>query len=373
MGLTSSSRASLEAGADPLTVSRPPQAGTIAIAGLGLIGGSLARRLVGRGRTVIAWNHRDAPYERARAAGIECVPRVEDLAAAIPDVLVLCTPLRAMPDVLNRLAPVLDPSTTLTDVGSVKGQVRDEVKAVGLDDRYVGAHPMAGNELSGYAASDPALYDDALWAVTYDETTDYGRMLTVMDMISAGVGNRMIVLDDDTHDRAAALISHMPHVVATALANELTDTDERNIAQALAAGSWRDMTRVALTDPDRTRAMVEEDSANVAELLRHMSARLAVMADVLERESSADPQIVRRALAQSRDFFAKARPYREFKAVDGMKTGTGAECASREERFITVSEHDWRSDLLESAKRGEHIVRIDSPCTFRVQVRTALR
>ncbi|MBT1165713.1 prephenate dehydrogenase [Bifidobacterium simiarum] len=356
-----------------------PKADVIAIAGLGLIGGSLARRLTARGRRVIAWNHRDAPYAEARRAGIECVARVEDLAAAKPDVLVLCTPLRAMPDVLARLAPVLDEATTLTDVGSVKGQVRDEVKAVGLDDRYVGAHPMAGNELSGYAASDPGLYDDALWAVTYDGITDYARLLTVTEMIVRGVGNRVIVLDDDTHDRAAALISHMPHVVATALANELTETPERNIAQALAAGSWRDMTRVALTDPDRTRAMVEEDADNVARLLRSVSARLAMMADVLEREGSGDPEDVGRALDESRGFFAAARPYREFKARQRAResgTASGAvsanESADAQALRINVTETGWRDELLESAKRGEHIVGIESPTTFAVQVRTAL-
>ena len=89
-------------------------------------------------------------------------------------------------------------------------------------------------------------------------------------MIVDHCSNRLIVLDDATHDRCAALISHMPHVISTAMINELVANPNRNIAAALAAGSWRDMTRVALTDPNRTRAMVEEDAANVEALLRNM-------------------------------------------------------------------------------------------------------
>ncbi|NEG95789.1 prephenate dehydrogenase/arogenate dehydrogenase family protein [Bifidobacterium sp. SMB2] len=344
-----------------------PNADTIAIAGLGLIGGSLARRLVANGRRVVAWNHRPHPYEQARAAGIECVGSIEDLALAKPDVLVLCTPLKAMPQALARLAPVLDPHATLTDVGSVKGQVRDEVRAAGLEDRYVGAHPMAGSEFSGYGASSPELYDDALWAVTVDDDTDYDRFLLVADMICTGVGNRIIVLDDDTHDCAAAMISHMPHVVATALANELTDMPERNIAQALAAGCWRDMTRVALTDPDRTRAMVEEDATNVAELLRHMSGRLADMADLLESESSdARGEAAESARDSIRAFFAVAQPYREFKAW--QRSGD----IDYDEVSLSIDGGEWQSDLLESAKRGEHIIRLAGRESFVAQVRTAL-
>ncbi|PJM72804.1 prephenate dehydrogenase [Bifidobacterium primatium] len=344
-----------------------PQAATIAIAGLGLIGGSLARRLVADGRRVVAWNHRPHPYEQARAAGIECMDRIEDLALAKPDVLVLCTPLKAMPQALASLAPVLGPHTTLTDVGSVKGQVRDEVKAAGLADRYVGAHPMAGSEFSGYGASSPDLYDDALWAVTVDGHTDYDRFLIVADMICNGVGNRIIVLDDDTHDRAAAMISHMPHVVATALANELTAMPERNIAQALAAGCWRDMTRVALTDPDRTRAMVEEDAANVAELLRHMSRRLAGMADLLESEATAASDATAESSRESiRGFFSVAQPYREFKAW--QRSGD----VDYDEVSLSIDAGNWRADLLESAKRGEHIIRLAGRHGFVAQVRTAL-
>ena len=156
----------------------------IAIVGLGLIGGSLARRLVNAGCEVTAWNHNDRPYATAEADGIICKPTLAALAETKPNVLVLCNPLKAMPEILGALKPLIDTeTTTLTDVGSVKGMVRDQVKAIGLDGCYVGAHPMAGNELSGWEASDPTLYDDALWAITVDEHTEYRRFRAVADMV----------------------------------------------------------------------------------------------------------------------------------------------------------------------------------------------
>ena len=175
----------------------------VGIIGLGLIGGSLARRLNANGVEVTAWNHRPHPYAAAQAEGM------------------------------------LDehPGITLTDVGSVKGMVLSQVEQAGLGECYVGAHPMAGNELSGWAAADPHLYDGALWAITVRPTTAYRRFLTIAELIVNDCGNRLIVLDSDTHDRAAGLISHMPHVVATSLINELVDNHDRNIAAALAAGS----------------------------------------------------------------------------------------------------------------------------------------
>ena len=350
---------------------RLQQARTVGIVGLGLIGGSLALRLVGRGRTVIAWNHTSRPYASARAAGVQCVDTLDALAAAAPDVIVLCNPLKAMPSVLDGLAGAIRPETTLTDVGSVKGMVRDQVVAAGLNAQYVGAHPMAGNELSGWTAADPSLYDGALWAVTVDGHTDYARFLTVMELITGGVGDRVIVLDDDVHDRAAALISHMPHVVATALANQLTDDPNRNIAAALAAGCWRDMTRVALTDPDRTRAMVEEDAANVEVLLRAMAGRLAAVADLLRAErrecgEHGGSMASDGAAAALRDFFADADPFRAYKAAER------AGVASYERRTVEVSERGWRGELLESARRGEHVVHVDGSRTFAVEVRSAV-
>lgn len=139
--------------------------------------GSLARRLRESGCHVSAWNHRDHPYANARAAGIDCKDTLEELVAEEPDVLMLCNPLVAMPQVLQTIKPIINPQkTTLSDVGSVKGPVHTQVSEVGLLDCYVGAHPMAGNEHSGWVSADPTLFNDALWAVTFGpQTVPEGR------------------------------------------------------------------------------------------------------------------------------------------------------------------------------------------------------
>ncbi|KAB7791371.1 prephenate dehydrogenase [Bifidobacterium leontopitheci] len=341
--------------------------GTVGIVGLGLIGGSLARRLAHAGVDVIAWNRHHEPYAQAARDGIRCVPDLTDVAAAKPDVIVLCNPLKAMPAVLAALEPAIDRDvTTLTDVGSVKGMVRDQVMQAGLNDCYVGAHPMAGNELSGWSAADPALYDGALWAITVDDRTPFGRFRQVAALICSQAGNQAIVLDDETHDRAAAMISHMPHVVATALINELTDNPDRNIAAALAAGSWRDMTRVALTDPDRTRAMVDEDAINVEALLRSMAARLTAVADALQTGDD----------AVMTDFFADGQPFRDYKAR--LRAADAVADTPDSTRRFTLdiaadagSATDWRRVLLDSARAGERIVDIDDAGTVRVISRAA--
>lgn len=335
---------------------------TVGIIGLGLIGGSLARRLAERGIRVVAWNHRPHPYAQAEADGIFCKSTLAELMDAEPDVVVLCNPLKAMPAMLDSLAPFMveHSRTTITDVGSVKGMVREQVEAAGLGECYVGAHPMAGNELSGWQAADPHLYDDALWAVTVDSATNYQRFLDVAALITKGVGNRLIVLDDETHDKAAAMISHMPHVVSTALINELSAYPDRNIAAALAAGCWRDMTRVALTDPNRTRAMVEEDALNVEALLRRMAKRLTDMADQLHDGDETD--VIR--------FFAEGSPFRQYKSALTHASDGAAE--SLPERELTVPESGWQQTLLFSARRGEAIIGFVNPRQAIIQLRPAM-
>ncbi|KAE8128073.1 MULTISPECIES: prephenate dehydrogenase [Bifidobacterium] len=339
---------------------------SIGIVGLGLIGGSLARRAAARGYEVLAWNHTPRPYETARRDGIQCVETLEGLAQARPELLILCNPLKAMPSILARLAPAIDPDvTTLSDVGSVKGMVREQVSQAGLGGCYVGAHPMAGNEHSGFEASDPALYDGALWAITVDADTEYRRFADVARFITNGLGNELIVLDDATHDRAAALISHMPHAVATAMINELCASPERNIAAALAAGSWRDMTRVALTDPNRTRAMIDEDRTNVEVLLRSMAARLLAFADDLQHDDGVHGD----AEAAIAEFFSAGQSFRDFKAQTARGKQTVQGESQLHETTLDIDPARWQSELLESAKQGERITRFldDRRVTIRRQ------
>lgn len=334
---------------------------SVGIVGLGLIGGSLAKRLAKLPECrVYAWNRHHDPYEEAENLGIDCVENVQDLAKLRPNVLILCNALFAMPSILQEIAPYIDKSrTTISDVGSVKTLVRDQVAAAGLQDCYVGAHPMAGSEFTGWKASSAELLNGALWALTVDNNTEFWRVSSVLRMIVSLCKNRAIVLDDETHDNSAALISHMPHVVATSLANVLCNQPNRAIALQLSAGSWRDMTRVALTDPQRTRAMVSENRHNTAKLLRSVISELTFAANMLDQD-------VEVADDNEQEFFAKAQSWREYKYQqrNSSKTNTNQSDdmnqsdAANSRLWKYASRSNWQQELLESARLGESIVEL---------------
>ena len=321
---------------------------SVGIVGLGLIGGSIAKRLVATGSCkVYAYNRHQTMYSEARALGITCVESVADLARMQPNVLILCNSLASMPEVLGEISRGINKQrTTLTDVGSVKGLVREQVKAAGLGDCYIGAHPMAGSEFTGWQASSAELLRGALWAISVDESSDFWRFLAVLRVIVALCGNRALVLNDSIHDASAALISHMPHVVSTALANVLCESENRDVALQMSAGSWRDMTRVALTDPDRTRAMVAENRRNVADLLGSVIEELSFAKKMLEGSDECN----------ERAFFAKADSWREYKYKERAVACDESAGDLREIRFALDCPGDWQSQLIQSAQSGEQIV-----------------
>ncbi|MFU0532209.1 prephenate dehydrogenase [Gardnerella vaginalis] len=332
---------------------------SVGIVGLGLIGGSIAKRLAATGSCkVYAYNRHQTMYKEARALGITCVESVAELARMQPNVLILCNSLASMPEVLGEISRGINKQhTTLTDVGSVKGLVREQVKAAGLGDCYIGAHPMAGSEFTGWQASSAQLLDGALWAVSIDENSDFWRFLAVLRVIVALCGNRALVLNDSIHDASAALISHMPHVVSTALANVLCGSENRNVALQMSAGSWRDMTRVALTDPDRTRAMVAENRRNVADLLGSVIEELSFAKKMIER-SDGDSAVAcdERDECDERAFFAKADSWREYKYKERAVACDELAGDLRELRFALDCAGDWQSQLIQSAQSGEQIV-----------------
>lgn len=272
----------------PLSVVR------VGLVGLGLIGGSVARTLLAAGVDVVATDPDGTTRAAAWDAGVRTVGTAAEVLAERPDVLVLAPPLAALPAVLDELAAELPalaadggPLPVLTDVGSVKAPVRAAVEAAGLGERYVGAHPMAGTEESGFAASRDDLLPGCPWAVTVAPTTDATHLLRVLALVTGPLRGAARVVDDASHDAAVALVSHVPHALATELLNLTTASAGRELALGLAAGSFRDGTRVARTDPRRTQAMVAGNAAAVVPALRDAATHLAALADAVESGDTA--------------------------------------------------------------------------------------
>lgn len=254
-----------------------------AVVGLGLMGGSLARRFIQDESICAGWDPDPATREAARAAGLVVPETITELSSVRPEVVVVAAPLRAMPTVFGELAAWAPPEATITDLGSVKGPVRQWAQRAGVGDRYVGAHPMTGTELAGFESSSSELIAGATWAVTVTPDTDLAALKRVLALIVNGTGGSALVTTDAEHDRAVARISHVPHVVAHELLSGAERSDVRAISAALAAGSFRDGTRVARTGASRSQAMVEANGRATAAALRAMTARLSELADDLER------------------------------------------------------------------------------------------
>ena len=239
-------------------MTKPP----VCVLGLGLIGGSVMRAAAEAGREVFGYNRSVEGVTAAKADGFDATENIEKAlkrAAKTNALIVLAVPMPALPMVLGHVRDVA-PDCPLTDVTSVKSAVLDEVKAVGLLDRFVGGHPMAGTAHSGWAAGNEKLFVGAAWVLGVDDHVDPDVWATVMDL-ALDCGAIVVPARSDEHDAAAAAISHLPHLLAEALAATAADVP---LAFSLAAGSFRDGTRVAATAPDLVRAMCE---ANAEQLL----------------------------------------------------------------------------------------------------------
>jgi len=212
----------------------------VAIVGLGLVGGSLARALTRSGYRVtgIDWPLvvRRAVRTRAITAG---ATRAE--AAVASDVVVLAAPPATNLRLLRRLARVARPGLVLTDVSSVKGEIVREAARLRLAG-FVGGHPMAGTEKRGFAASTPGLFEGAVWWLVPSAS---GRANRVVRRLVRDAGARPVTTDAATHDRAMAFLSHAPQVAAWALREAARRDPVARHHLRHAGPGFRDMTRLA--------------------------------------------------------------------------------------------------------------------------------
>jgi prephenate dehydrogenase len=242
----------------------------VAIVGLGLIGGSLARALTAAGRRVFGIDR--APVVRAarRARAIAGGATTID---ALPDVrlIVLAAPPRTNRALLRRLARRVALSTVITDLGSVKAPIGTLARELGLSS-FVGGHPMAGSERSGFAASRPDLFRDHAWILTPDGAAP--RAVAAVRALARAAGARTHVMSAADHDRTVAFISHMPQLASWAIAHAASTDGVVARHLHLAGPGFRDMTRLARSPRPLWRMILSENRAEVARAMAALSSAL---------------------------------------------------------------------------------------------------
>lgn len=238
------------------------------VVGLGLIGASVAAGLSGaendRHYRLTGWDRRQ---ERRREALdqqlVEDVFPPDRLQDTVDGVL-LAVPVPQMVNVAKKVVSSSRHPRFMTDTGSTKSWVCDRMEAIlPTSVTFVGAHPMAGSEQSGPGAADPLLFENAICVVTSSKTSD-GARRSVVDLWQ-DLGGHVVEMTPVRHDRAVAYISHLPHFVAGSLLQAVRQEDESLVDQAfgLAAGGFRDMTRVAMGDPGLWRDIFQTNASEV--------------------------------------------------------------------------------------------------------------
>lgn len=298
------------------------------VIGLGLIGGSLMRAATAAGHHVFGYNRSPDGADAARSDGFDATTDLDAALRRAADtgaLIVLAVPMPALPLMLRHVRETAA-QCPLTDVTSVKGAVLAAVRENGLLERFVGGHPMAGTAHSGWRATDARLFTGAPWVLSVDDHVDAGVFTQVMTL-ALDCGAFVVPARSDEHDTAAATISHLPHLLAEALA---TTAGEVPLAFPLAAGSFRDGTRVAATAPDLVRAMCE---ANADQLVPVLDQAL-------------------RLLTEARDELADGRPVTGL-VETGHAARTRYDSLDRPQIVTTVvGAESWRDELAAAGRAG---------------------
>lgn len=258
----------------------------LAFIGFGLIAGSIARAVRASesagGWTMAAWSPTGRGPAEALAGGVlDRAPRTPEEALADADLVILAGPatacLSALGDLAGAWARSLSSGAVVTDVASTKAQLVERANAAGI--RFVGGHPMAGLESSGYGAGRADLFIDRPWVVVpgaHSRPVDPERVVA----LARACGARPIELDAHAHDRAVAAISHLPMLLSAALVEAVAGRSgggsptDWPLARQLAASGWRDMTRLARGDPEMDAAIA---ATNAPALTEQLDALLEVL------------------------------------------------------------------------------------------------
>lgn len=281
-----------------------PEFQTVALVGMGLIGGSLGlatreRRLAGR---VVAVARRPETVERALELGAADEGETDPSRGVdTADLVILCTPVLTMPALAEQIAPHLKPGAVVTDVGSTKAVlVRELPRRLRPDTPYIGGHPMAGLEKTGVEAARSDLFVGATYLLTPTPDTPVEDVARLERWVAA-LGAIPMRMEPEAHDLAVAAISHLPHVVAAALAAAAVESaspdggapgsadsgPSREILRRLVAGGFISTTRIAASSPEMWRDICLTNRQALLQALRQFETELALFAAALEDRDAA--------------------------------------------------------------------------------------
>jgi prephenate dehydrogenase len=277
----------------------------IAIIGAGLLGGSLGLAIRERQKPVKvhAFVRRPESVAECQRLGVAhfATQNLKE-AVARADLVVLCTPLSQMRELALAMRPFLKPGALVTDVGSVKAGLAQELEPLLLETGacFVGSHPMAGSEKTGLAAARADLFHNAICLVTPTPQSPARAVEAVLEFWK-GLGGLPVQLTPELHDDLVSRSSHLPHVVAAELANYVLSPAHPKEQALVCASGFRDTTRIAASSPAMWRDVALANRKNLSRVLGVFVADLQEFQLALERE---DVQAIE-------EFFTKARQRRE--------------------------------------------------------------
>lgn len=278
---------------------------TIGFLGLGLIGGSIARSIhknFPSCRIIVYSRRKNEDLLQGQKDGI-----ISDITYAIDahfsecDIIFLCAPVLQNIQFLEQLKPLINKTCIITDVGSVKGNIHKEVERLELESQFIGGHPMAGSEKTGFANSSEDLLQDSYYLLTPCKTTAEEKVLFLKKILS-GTGAIFATVDAGLHDDITAAISHVPHIVAASLVNMVRENDTSNeLMKAFAAGGFKDITRIASSSPEMWESICLSNADSINHFLSLMIDELTKMRSYIANEQG----------TEINRFFASSREYRD--------------------------------------------------------------
>lgn len=277
---------------------------TIGFIGLGLIGGSIAKtiRRVHPDYHILAYaRHRETLAAALSSGVIDGVLEEKDERYHNCDYIFLCAPVEYNIQYLKYLKEVISDECIITDAGSVKGPIHQAVEEIGLDHNFIGGHPMAGSERSGFANSSDHLLENAYYILTPGGEVPLNKLTEFSELIDS-LGAIPMVLTAEEHDFITAGVSHLPHIIASSLVNLVSALDnDAEYMKTIAAGGSRDITRIASSSPVMWQQICLENTRNISAVLdEYIRMLIQIRCSVDNKEAD-----------QLYQLFAASRDYRD--------------------------------------------------------------